>query len=431
VYLGLLLLSLGTFVSPAVLEMLILPEGSLVGTRRRILVWVVCRVLMAGAGAYLLIRRPRFTAVHLAAFIFGSVITIFCTAVFFQFVYVPPRLESGWRAFAPKSEQNQSGFRGRPFVYSQDDFVVVLLGDSQVEAMALPFESMPEQLLESELNSDNKSFDNKKVKVFSLGAGGYGQDQELFALQEYFRKFRADLVVLWETPNNDVWNNVFPTHMASFNPKPTYWLQDGRLQGPTESWGQPLPYSRFAVWALWQRLHLDFFQQRDKEWERRLPPPYRPIEHYAGNVNREWQDRWDTNLARMRDENIENEKTGIAMTLSPRSERTQYGLDLTRGLLKRIEEAANSKGGKLVLFQAEANRLRDEDEMYVLNSRYYLVSKKQYLANLSYLNQGFQSEAIPITVKDWRVGPDNAHLNLRANEQVMKDLAIRLRLRKD
>ena len=67
--------------------------------------------------------------------------------------------------------------------------------------------------------------------------------------------------------------------------------------------------------------------------------------------------------------------------------------------------------------------------MYVLNGKYYRVSKRQFVANWNYINEGFQTDIIPITVKDWRVSPDDAHLNLQANEQVMGDLAKRLRQR--
>jgi hypothetical protein len=354
--------------------------------------------------------------------VFGSAITAILTAILFQILYVPPQIKSGWRSFAPKVEQNESGFRGRHIVYSDSDFVIVLLGDSQVEATALPFDSMPEQMLESALNAENK-----KVKVFSLGAGGYGQDQELLALQEYFQNYRADLVVLWETPQNDVWNNVFPTHIATFNPKPTFWLRDGRLQGPTEALGQPLSYSRFALWAVLQRvLRQRGFEQRDKDWERRLPAAYRPLEQYTGPLNTEWQDRWETNEGRMRDENLGNEKSHLAITLFPRSDRMKYGLDLTRALLKRIAETSASNMAKMVIFQADGNSLPEKKEMHVLNGKYYVVSKKQFVSNLSYINQGFQTEVIPITVKDWRVSPSDAHLNLPANEQVIRELAKRL-----
>ena len=38
---------------------------------------------------------------------------------------------SGWRFTGRDSEKNQLGFRGQPIRYTTDDFVIVLLGDSQ------------------------------------------------------------------------------------------------------------------------------------------------------------------------------------------------------------------------------------------------------------------------------------------------------------
>ena len=46
---------------------------------------------------------------------------------------------SGWRApqaLVLPSEHNQLGFRGVPIEYADDDFVVLLIGDSQVQADA-------------------------------------------------------------------------------------------------------------------------------------------------------------------------------------------------------------------------------------------------------------------------------------------------------
>jgi hypothetical protein len=108
--------------------------------------------------------------------------------------------------------------------------------------------------------------------------------------------------------------------------------------------------------------------------------------------------------------------------LAPRSKRMQYGLDLTRALLKKIECVANSHKASFVIFQADINDSTSErDEMYVLNGQYYLVSKRQFIANLNYVNDGFRTEVIPVTGDDWRVGPEDA----RANEQVMRELAKR------
>ena len=219
--LGCFLVALGIALSGSALEWTIFPAGTIVGTLRRAPALLVTRLALVSLGAYLLATRPRITAVHLAAIAVGGVAAGIAGALFLQILYVPPRIVSGWRAFAPKSEQYQLGFRGRQIVYSPEDYVVVLLGDSQVEAMALAVDDMPERRLEAHLKGLGR-----KTRVFSIGAGGYGQDQELLALQEYFEKYRADLVVLWQTPANDIWNNVFKTHISGRNPKPTFWLDE-------------------------------------------------------------------------------------------------------------------------------------------------------------------------------------------------------------
>ena len=424
VHLSCLLVLVGVMLTGTVLEATVLSEGSIVGTKRRAAALIVGRVLLVAAGAYFLIRRPRVTVVHLGALVPGVLVSGVAGAVLLQVGYRPPPIVSGWKSFAPAAEQNQLGFRGRRIAYAPEDYVIVLLGDSQVEAMALTLDTMPERRLESHLDAPGRT-----MRVFSLGAGGYGQDQELLALQQYFQTYRADLVVLWQTPGNDIWNNVFKTHMFNRNPKPTFWLdRSGALRGPSESLLQPLADSRVVVASLWKRAF--GLPWRDKRWERSLPPPYRPLDHYEGPVQTEWQERWNANLGRMRDENLATEKSHLAVMLAPRSERMQYGLDLTRALTQRIHELVTAHGGRLVILQVDAHHFTsDADQVYVLNKKYYRVSKRQFEANWSDVNRGFDTEIIPVTVEDYRVGPEDGHLNARATDQVMADLAKRLRAR--
>jgi hypothetical protein len=106
----------------------------------------------------------------------------------------------------------------------------------------------------------------------------------------------------------------------------------------------------------------------------------------------------------------------------------QYGLDLTRALTQRIQEVTQAKGGKMAIFQTDEQTFdSDEDQIYVLNGKYFRVSKRQFEENWNYANQGFTAKVFPITVKDWRVSPDDGHLNQPANDQVMGDLARWLR----
>ena len=131
---------------------------------------------------------------------------------------------------------NQLGSRGVPIQYSAGDYVVLLIGDSQVEAAACSYYWLPERRLEHHLSA------TRPVRVFSLGAGGWGQDQQLLALREYYQRFRADLVIAWQTPDNDLWNNTFPSmDPDGHQPKPTYWLENNTLP-------------RQAVPAKWSRL---------------------------------------------------------------------------------------------------------------------------------------------------------------------------------
>jgi hypothetical protein len=189
------------------------------------------------------------------------------------------------------------GFRGQPIEYQPDDFVIVIVGDSQVEAKACAYGWMPERRLQFYLNSSGR-----KVKVFSLGGPATGQDQQLLSLQEYYQKYRADMVILWFTPANDVWNNTFPSGTPDDRtPKPTFWLENGQLRGPTELTGQPIRETpRLKLMLLWRKF---FPWSREKAWARSiLPPPYSPLSKYDGPVTDDWQKR----LAELPDLNYEN-----------------------------------------------------------------------------------------------------------------------------
>jgi len=159
-----------------------------------------------------------------------TILSITIAEFFLQFIDKPSPVISGWLNQKSRLETNQLGFRGKKITYTDNDYVIVLLGDSQVAAAACSFYWMPESRLEHYLNTKL----NKNIKVFSVGAGGYGQDQQLLMLKKYYITYRADMVVLWQTPSNDIWNNVFPTHWPGNGwPKPTFKLVNGELQGPS------------------------------------------------------------------------------------------------------------------------------------------------------------------------------------------------------
>jgi len=355
----------------------------------------------------------------------GSIVLSILIGTFFlQLFYNPPPITSGWRSSESPLELNQLGYRGRQIAYSNNDYVILLVGDSQVEAaVSCAFDYMPESRLEYYLNSKRKK---KNVKVFSLGTAGYGQDQQLLALREYYTKYRADLVLLWLTPENDVWNNIFPTHWpTNSNPKPTFWLENGQLKGPTELIGEKLPYPTIKIFSLFRKFN-PWIYKRDTMWEKRLPPPYAPLTRYEGTVNYEWQKLWNARLGTMRGENLSIEKSHFAIRLTPRSKRMAYGLELTRRLLQEIEHLVLTNNGKFIIFIVVPPSKRIsylEDGVYVLNGRLYQISERQYQENINYMLAGFEALKVKINLKNWQVGLFDRHLNEHAVDEAMMNLA--------
>lgn len=169
-------------------------------------------------------------------------------------------------------QSNQLGLRGQKIEYASTDYVVLLLGDSQVEAAASSLNQMPEILLEQRLSQKL----NKKVKVFSVAAAGWGQDQQLLALQKYFQSYRADLVLLWLTPHNDYWENTFVdrgTHISAGAIKPTFGIQESSLMGPYYEGSFYLMHSALFQLMAQALTSLTAEQILVNQWQSNLPKP--------------------------------------------------------------------------------------------------------------------------------------------------------------
>lgn len=365
--------------------------------------------------------------------IFSSIIvSIIIAELSLNYIDRPSNVKSGWKKWHAL-ESNELGFRGREIKYEKSDYVILLLGDSQVEAEACSYYWLPETRLEFYLNQDSTKI--KNFKVFSIGTGGYGQDQQYLMLEKYYKIYRADLILLWQTPGNDVWNNIFPTHWPTNGwPKPTYWLKNGELLGPSEQFGQELESSKIKVLSILNKVFQ--LNDRDGKWEQKLPQPYEPLKDYNGPICTDWQNRWDENIGSMKNENLTNEKSHLSIHLAPISQRMKYGLDLTKLLLHQIENLANRNKSEFIIFNTDvhamtASKFETEEQDYcssqevvhILNDNYYKTSNTQYLKNLEYLNNDFSSYTVPVTEIKWKVGPTNSHLNEHANDQVMRDLA--------
>jgi hypothetical protein len=101
---------------------------------------------------------------------------------------------------------NSAGMRDREHSLEKPIgvFRVLLLGDSFIEALQVPFEASLPSLLEKGLAAKT----GRQVEVVSAGVSGWGTDDELRYLTQYGFRYHPDLVVVAMTLHNDVSDNL-------------------------------------------------------------------------------------------------------------------------------------------------------------------------------------------------------------------------------
>jgi hypothetical protein len=213
--------------------------------------------------------------------------------------------------------------------------------------------------------------------------------------------------------------------------KPSFWLEQGALKGPNYRLGEVARRAaRTKLGVLYNRMKHPA-RGLDAAWAGRfLPEPYQPLTNYSGSFLTDW-DPADTNNPNphLKHENLDNEKSHFAVSLSPRSRRMEYGLELTRRLLQQIAALCRRHGTRFsVLYTVfEGDQAGTEAPVvHKVGSRFYIASQAQERANREFINDGFDVLELPVQIKDWRVRPDDAHLNAAANDQVMGLLAARM-----
>jgi hypothetical protein len=106
------------------------------------------------------------------------------------------------REFSVPVKTNSIGFRDieRTIAKPTDASRVVLLGDSMVEALQVPFDKTAGHLLEQRLNAFAKSATTKPVKMYEVlnfGVSNYGVGQYLLTWEEYASKFNPEYVFIF------------------------------------------------------------------------------------------------------------------------------------------------------------------------------------------------------------------------------------------
>ena len=371
---------------------------------------------------------------RIAAICLAQLLALGGAEVVLQILDLPEQVYCGWRSTDDPADNNQLSFRGRRIAYDDDDFVIILVGDSQAAGYELPFEKMPERLLESSLHQ----LGHARIRVFSLACGAYGTDQQLLALEEYYRDhgYRADLIVLWQTPYNDVWNNMFVNQWALHSPpKPTFALVDGRLTAPTASRiGAPMLSPIKVVALIQKRIDQRYrLAANDPLWTQRyLPEPYKPIQ-WNGPTMDLWQKMDEEQFGYMPLENFVQDKCHYSLGFIPTSARTGYGLELTNALLHRMKQLVEANRGRFAAFEVSMMTSRLWMQPYHLEPRVYLFRNQKYRfsfaqeqANVRRMNEGIAFLKINCDVPDWRLHPEDWHLNEQAVKNVMHNLALRL-----
>ena len=274
----------------------------------------------------------------------------------------PPAPPVGWKwdespyRNQPDTATNQLGLRGRPIQYGPNDFVVVLLGDSQVEAGTRLPERMPERVLEQVLREQHGI---PNARVFTVAGAGWGTDQEYVNLQAYFRQYRADLVLLWFTAVNDYWENGNidrSVQLAAGRFKPTFELgSDGQAR---EHAVVPSTKVQLLLEQSLARLQrLDYPQWRLQRWLKQLPEPSASQPGAAPGCPattveqaRMWGYEGDAPITVTTDEDIEHNRSHFSPFGATPSPREKYQVSVTQALLEKTAALAQANGAKFRFF---------------------------------------------------------------------------------
>ena len=311
---------------------------------------------------------------NLALVVGSAIIAIFIMEALLRGMGIPSTLKSGWgwensagRKLSKYADltTNQFGYRGQSIHYQTEDYVVLLVGDSQVEAYANRPEHMPEQFLQEFLTSQLHT----PVKVFSLASSGWGQDQQLLALQEYFNLYRADLVLLWATPGNDFWENAFPDRSATPQAgplKPTFRLMEGELYGPYFTSESYLHNSAIAqlIETVMANLQKETLEQRIlRRWLQGMPSSHRA--HIAENdhvcegltvinqvefFNTIFSLNSEIGYTIRSGEDFLNSRSHFSPFMLNPSRRDEYLVAITESLLQHVKEEVERHHSKFFIF---------------------------------------------------------------------------------
>jgi hypothetical protein len=354
-----------------------------------------------------------------------------------------------------QEEVNQLRLRGRPFPPNSPDQVrVLLVGDSNVEAGALPFRHMPEVQLEEALN---RVFGGSRFAVRSIASSGWGQDQQLLALRSYFQQFSADYILLWHEPANDYWENAFldrSTGDALGPLKPTFVLgADGLKQfdyGPYIDYGPLralLSQSHFyrALVRLTERAGVPIGSPLLRDFNKLIPGAtgHRPVSRHScpGTVvqqyvySRNRPDYGDAPVSIDTDEALSASRSHFTPFLKEMSDRDRYLLSVTRALFQEIRRLGRQHNSETIIFvdhqgfRDVKDRLAPGSCVTQLGKWYQIADRWERVRDALAQEDLIELRAIHASTAfdEVTVSQSDRHFNELGNRLALEELATRLK----
>lgn len=377
------------------------------------------------------------------AIFFSLFVGLFISEVTLRLLKLDYNVMIGW-TYDYKHDHNEFDFRGR--LPSHKKHTILLIGDSEVVADYYPLAKIPEVQLETFLEGDQLT----DYRVMSVAASGWGQDQQLLAIQNVVPKIKPDYIVAMLTYSNDLWNNTFPTNsqMGEFAPKPTFWLESGVLKGPNLPWRTLYhSHSLYLLRLVDAALKIQP-TPTDQDWEKKLPAPYQgepvtdptvkllaqemheriggPIDLYAGMEERE---------------NYNSEKNYFSIQLYPASPRKHYSIELTQRLIGEIKKLAENYGGKFLMITplkdpkgswppTDLRRRRVGDKVFTYSMAEQYRSIEQIMEGVPHLIYEFKDpKNIFISAKDLHLNDQAIREFMQATAQVLsRDIKTQQRM---
>ena len=352
---------------------------------------------------------------------------------------------------------DRTGKRGSdPSSDKSSDFRILLLGDSQVGNRGTDPQVLPARILETsiqqELQGANGCIDadgfskNPYVSVSTLGASGWGQDQQYLSLKEHIARLQPHLVLLWFTPENDLWNNAFPTHYPrNRSPKPTFvldgetvvlvdrneihsdWLDVRLVSLGVSALGK---VSRFLDQQVMTFPHLDELAfDPDGKWDREVLPPLERELSASDLSSIKEVDLAIFNPFAARD-SLEIGKSHFIIGMDPGSPRVEAMVTLTAGLVAEIDHLAESNNARLIAFSYNSEKtnqpLYPPDGAYRYRDSEFVFSSDRMKSRLARIFFERSWLDLDLEIDNWRKPKNNPHLTTEANQALMKQLARRL-----